>query len=99
VRGNHESCERAGQAWWRLLDPRPLEPGRDCDDPAQVECGDYSEPYAVPIAADTALIVFDSSRVDVESLAVTDRMFRTYTARMQQAFALASASRERTTRS
>ncbi|MGZ3241616.1 MAG: metallophosphoesterase, partial [Burkholderiaceae bacterium] len=23
VRGNHESCARAGQGWWRLLDPRP----------------------------------------------------------------------------
>jgi len=90
VRGNHESCERAGQGWWRLLDPRPLIPGRDCNDPAQDESGDYSDPYAVPIAGDTALIVFDSSRVGVQRLAVTDPMFRTYTAQMQQAFALAS---------
>ena len=26
VRGNHESCSRAGQGWWRFLDPRPLAP-------------------------------------------------------------------------
>src|SRR5437764_1014283 len=33
VRGNHESCDRAGQGWWRFLDPRPLVAGRDCNDP------------------------------------------------------------------
>ena len=27
VRGNHESCNRAGQGWWRFLDPRPLVAG------------------------------------------------------------------------
>jgi hypothetical protein len=90
VRGDHESCDRAGQGWWRFLDPRPLAPGRDCNDPAHDDTGDYSEPYTVPIAADTELIVFDSSRVGVNRLAVTDPMYRTYTAQMRQAFALAS---------
>jgi hypothetical protein len=90
VRGNHESCDRAGQGWWRLLDPRPLAPDRDCNDPARDETGDYSEPYTVPIAADTELIVFDSSRVGVNRLAVTDPMYQTYTAQMRQAFALAN---------
>ncbi|HEY2968011.1 MAG TPA: metallophosphoesterase [Casimicrobiaceae bacterium] len=89
VRGNHESCDRAGQGWWRFLDPRPLVPDRDCNDPARDEAGDYSEPYTVPIAADTELIVFDSSRVGIDRLAVTDPMYRTYTAQMRQAFALA----------
>ena len=90
VRGNHESCDRAGQGWWRFLDPRPLVAGRDCNDPARDEAGDYSEPYAVPIADDTELIVFDSSRVGINRLAVTDPMYRTYTAQMREAFALAS---------
>ena len=90
VRGNHESCDRAGQGWWRLLDPRPLAPDRDCNDPARDETGEYSEPYTVPIAADTELIVFDSSRVGVNRLAVTDPMYQTYTAQMRQAFALAN---------
>ena len=90
VRGNHESCDRGGQGWWRLLDPRPIEPDRDCNDPARDEIGDHSEPYAIPIAADTELIVFDSSRVGIHRLAVTDPMFRTYTAQLQQAFALAN---------
>ncbi len=90
VRGNHESCDRAGQGWWRFLDPHPLVPRRDCNESARDETGDYSEPYTVPIAADTELIVFDSSRVGVNRLAVTDPMYRTYTAQMREAFALAS---------
>ncbi len=31
VRGNHESCNRAGQGWWRFLDPRPPAPRQDCN--------------------------------------------------------------------
>ena len=88
VRGNHESCNRAGQGWWRFLDPRPLVAGRDCDDPANDRIGDYSEPYAVPIGADTQFIVFDSSKVGVNALAATDLMYVTYSAQMQEAFAL-----------
>ncbi len=61
VRGNHESCARAGQGWWRMIDPRPLLPGRDCNDPANDEQGDYSDPYAVPLGSDAQLIVLDTS--------------------------------------
>lgn len=61
VRGNHESCSRAGQGWWRMLDSRPLQAGRDCNDPANDKVGDYSEPYAVPLGGGAQLIVFDSS--------------------------------------
>jgi hypothetical protein len=89
VRGNHESCNRAGQGWWRFLDPRPLVPGRDCNDPANDATGDFSDPYAVRIAADAQLLVFDSSKVDVAPLAATDPLYKIYFAQMQQAFALA----------
>jgi hypothetical protein len=61
VRGNHEICGRAGQGWWRFFDPRPLDPGRDCNDPAGDGKGNYSEPYAVPLGPDFQLLVFDSS--------------------------------------
>ena len=50
VRGNHEACQRTGNAWFRLLDPRPL---------AQ-ECTDQTEPYIVPIGA-RALFVLDTT--------------------------------------
>ena len=61
VRGNHESCARAGQGWWRMLDPRPLLPGRDCNDAANDDIGDYSDPYAVPLGNDAQLIILDTS--------------------------------------
>ncbi|OIQ94404.1 calcineurin-like phosphoesterase [mine drainage metagenome] len=61
VRGNHESCVRAGQGWWRMIDPRPLLPGRDCNDAANDGTGDYSDPYAVPLGDDAQLIVLDTS--------------------------------------
>jgi hypothetical protein len=61
VRGNHESCNRAGQGWWRFMDPRPLAPGRDCNDPAHDDVGDYSDPYGIPLGDGVQLIVFDSS--------------------------------------
>lgn len=61
ARGNHESCSRGGQAWWRILDPRPLKAGRDCIDPANDGVGDYTDPYAVPLGNGAQLIVLDSS--------------------------------------
>jgi hypothetical protein len=89
VRGNHESCNRGGQGWWRFLDPRPLTPRRDCNDVGDDVIGDFSEPYAVRVARDLQFIVFDSSKVDVKPLAPDDPAYRIYDAQMQQAFALA----------
>lgn len=61
ARGNHESCARAGQGWWRMIDPRQLIPGRDCVTPTNDDNGDYSDPYAVPIGGDSQIIVLDTS--------------------------------------
>lgn len=85
VRGNHESCNRAGQGWWRLLDPRALVPKRDCNDPADDEQGDYSEPYSVALSSDTQLIVFDSSNVGTVRLLPTDPMYRRYLPQLERA--------------
>lgn len=60
VRGNHESCARAGQGWFRFLDPRAYDPSHSCDDPGQT-AGDYTAPYAVPLGPGHQLIVFDSA--------------------------------------
>jgi hypothetical protein len=84
VRGNHESCNRAGQGWWRFLDPRPLVLGRDCNDVDSI--GDFSDPYAIPFASDAQFIVFDSSKVGVAPLAVTDLMYKIYRAQVRLAF-------------
>ena len=90
VRGNHESCARAGQGWWRFLDTRPLVVRQDCNDPADDNFGDFSEPYAVPLGtgADTHLIVFDSSRVGITPLPPDGPMYKTYHAQFVRAFAL-----------
>lgn len=61
ARGNHENCSRAGQGYWRWLDPRPLLAQRDCDLAANDAIGNYSPPYAVPIGQDTQLLVIDSA--------------------------------------
>jgi len=62
VRGNHENCERAGQGWWRMFDPRPLVAGRDCVDPAKDNVGDYSDPFAIPLGQDAQLIMLDMTK-------------------------------------
>ncbi len=60
ARGNHESCARAGQGWFRFLDPRAFDPQHACDEPGQ-GVGDYTAPYAVPLSPQHQLIVFDSA--------------------------------------
>ncbi len=61
VRGNHESCARGGQGFWRFLDPRPLLPGRDCNRAADDPTGDFSDPYAVPLGQGNQLVVLDTA--------------------------------------
>jgi hypothetical protein len=61
VRGNHETCVRAGQGWLRLLDPWPLAAHRDCNDAADDDIGNYTRTYAVPLDADTQIAVWDSA--------------------------------------
>lgn len=62
TRGNHETCDRAGQGWRRYLDPSPLDPATICDNPAEDASGDFSEPFAVPLGAGAQLIVVDSAK-------------------------------------
>ncbi|TRZ66483.1 MAG: hypothetical protein D4S02_06825 [Rhodocyclaceae bacterium] len=84
VRGNHESCWRAGQGWFRFMDARPYVGGRSCDDPARDQEGDFSAPYAVPLAGDTQLIVFDSSRAAGKRYASGDEAYELYADQLRQ---------------
>ncbi len=90
IRGNHESCNRAGQGWWRFLDPRPVMPRQDCNEAADDDIGNYSAAYAVPfgIGSDLQFLVFDSSWVGVTPIPPADLMYRNYRAQFEQAFAL-----------
>ena len=50
VRGNHETCARGGEAWFRFLYPRSM--------PAT--CEDYTAPYKIPLG-DVDLLILDSA--------------------------------------
>ena len=89
VRGNHESCDRAGQGWWRFFDARPYRAGWDCNDPRDDINGDYSEPFAVPLGPDMQLLVFDSSKAGTQALATNDPVYAIYKAQVKKTFDLA----------
>jgi hypothetical protein len=72
VRGNHEDCARGGQGWWRLMDPRPLEPGRDCVDPARDVANDDGPPYAAPLGGGAQVVVLDMTTAPNTPLASDD---------------------------
>ena len=53
TRGNHESCDRAGEGWFRFLDPRPM----------PTACQIYTDPYSIPLGS-LQLIELDSAEAD-----------------------------------
>lgn len=61
ARGNHEACNRAGLGWFRFLAPTDFSPTLSCVSPADDGEADFTHPYAVPLDAETQLIVFDSA--------------------------------------
>ena len=75
VRGNHESCARGGQGWWRLLDPRPLAPRRDCNDAADDAVGDAGSAYPVPLGRGGQVVVADLAAVGDEATPADDPRF------------------------
>ncbi|KXW55854.1 metallophosphoesterase family protein [Ferrovum sp. PN-J185] len=60
VRGNHESCHRAGQGWFRFLDPYPYNPQHACVKPNAV---DMDQPYSIIVNPSLQWIVFDSAEI------------------------------------
>jgi hypothetical protein len=72
ARGNHETCERAGQGWRRYLDPSAYALHRNCNLAADDGVGDFTEPYAIPLGDHAQLILFDSAAVPAKPLAADD---------------------------
>jgi hypothetical protein len=93
VRGNHESCTRAGQGWWRFLDPRPLQAGRDCNAAADDLQGNYSDPYAVPLGGAAQLLVLDTAATTWRGLAPGQPGWEQYRANYRQLEALSQQAR------
>jgi hypothetical protein len=79
ARGNHEQCTRAGQGWYRFLDPNPYDTTnvKTCnlsayDIPTASPSfattspelsGSYNAAYGVSIGSGTQVLVFDSNNV------------------------------------
>jgi hypothetical protein len=93
ARGNHENCDRAGQGYWRFLDPRPLQRGRDCNAPADDATGNYSDPYAVPLGAGAQLIVFDTANTYYKGFKAGDPRLALYADTYRKIAALAAGAR------
>ena len=89
VRGNHEICARAGQGWFRFLDPRPFDPLRSCDDADADGDADYSPTYAVPIANDTQLDGVRFVARGIPASVESEPQYGQYRAQFEQARALA----------
>ena len=62
TRGNHESCDRGGEGWFRYLDPRPI----------PSSCQNYTDPYSVSIGS-VQLIELDSAVAD-DAVLYTDEI-------------------------
>ena len=78
VRGNHESCARAGQGWFRYIDPLPWRSERSCDLTENDGVADFSRPYALPINDHSQFLIFDSSGTAGNSLSPDSVMFSNY---------------------
>lgn len=89
ARGNHESCARAGQGWWRFLDPRPLQAGRNCNRADDDMQGNFSAPYAVPLGGNAQLILFDSAKAAGKPLEKKDPAYVQYRQEFEQVDQLA----------
>jgi predicted phosphodiesterase len=82
VRGNHESCNRAGQGWWRFVDPSPIKAGRDCNSAGNDAIGNESATFAIPIGGGAQVIVMDLASAGEEELGHDDPR-ATYLRRVQ----------------
>jgi len=91
VRGNHETCNRAGQGWYRYLDPNPYDATgvKTCNDPANDNAGNYNDPWGVSFG-DTQFIAFDSA--NASKTAYSPAAFMPYTSELASAAALATPS-------
>jgi hypothetical protein len=97
VRGNHETCNRAGQGWYRYLDPNPYDTTdtKTCNNSAFDNAGttstdftlagNYNAPWAVSFG-DTQFVVFDSANSSKTAYSPANQ--QPYTAELAQAQAL-----------
>ena len=89
ARGNHESCARAGQGWFRFLDARRYDTTQACKGkPPYAE--DFTEPFAVPLGKGPQLIVFDSAAASGPAGSASESAADLYAVRWAQTADLAA---------
>ncbi|MDB5756638.1 MAG: serine/threonine protein phosphatase [Massilia sp.] len=89
VRGNHETCARGGQGWFRFLDSGVWSQARSCNSAESDTAADYTAPYAVPVGGGTQFIVFDSSKSSGKVYNPTDPAFLAYSDQLKKVDGLA----------
>jgi hypothetical protein len=89
VRGNHETCARAGQGWRRFFDVYALTPARTCDDPANDLAGNFTDPFAVPLGDGAQIIVWDTASAANKPFAADDPRGAAYLETVRKIFDLA----------
>jgi Calcineurin-like phosphoesterase len=78
VRGNHETCARAGQGWFRYIESSPWIKERSCDLVVNDDLADFTRPYTLALDEVTQLVIFDSSATSGKPLNQDSAMFKTY---------------------
>ena len=91
ARGNHEACNRAGLGWFRFLAATDYSSSLSCVAPADDTEADFTHPYAVPLDAQTQLIIFDSAAVSAKPYRSDAPAFQRYSKLMDEVDALARA--------
>ena len=94
VRGNHESCFRAGQGWFRFVDALPWTQERNCNDPANDLKGDFSDPFVASISKHSQFLVFDSSKSSGKPYQADDPAFLKYQEQLKLAKQLTATKPE-----
>ena len=90
VRGNHESCQRAGQGWFRYFDAWGWRAQAACLAAGLDDDADYTKPFAMDIDADAQLIVFDSAAASAKPYRPADAAFHRYAAALAEVQVLAA---------
>jgi hypothetical protein len=94
VRGNHESCARAGQGWFRFIDSQAWAEKRSCNQVQNDAEGDFSEPYSVAITPIAQFVVFDSSKTAGKPYDLADAAFQKYAQQLRTVSQLADKGGE-----
>ncbi len=92
VRGNHESCQRAGVGWYRYFDGYAPSATRHCIDPAHDDEGEFTPPFAFPMGVNEQWLVFDSAYAASRAYRGDERAFARYAEQLRAVQALAAKS-------